>query len=131
MIKKLASVLIATSLITPMLANADLVINNRTDTNSTSIIAPYGCSAQFLKGYGITKANSQNRIPQFTIEKIACYWHPNDCAADVYMNDSCSGQKIATVTLSTTRGVYKVDMTPGSKYKITSENPWSITIDPA
>lgn len=133
MTRKLASLLITASLITaPMLANADLIISNRTNFDSTSTINHLGCSSKLIKGYGITKAHTQNRIPQISVN-YACYFHPNDCVADVYMNDSCTGQKVATVVLSSSSGIYQITPEPGAKFKVSTDQPlptWSINIDP-
>ncbi|MDR3478738.1 MAG: hypothetical protein P4M14_12005 [Gammaproteobacteria bacterium] len=130
-------VLSASLLALPIAAHADLTIVNNTAENSTSIINDGICSAAPVFGeFGVTKAKSTNQVPQKTLN-IACFFHPTNCKADIYMNpppapgqgDSCNGSPIATVVMNMNSGITSIKMSAGSPYKI-SANGFYLTIDP-
>ena len=131
-------VLSASLLVIPMVAHADLTIVNNTGENSTSIINSGICSVALPNDVGVTKALKTNIVPQKTLD-LVCFFHPNDCKADIFMNpppaegqkDTCIGFPIATVTFSTTTGVTAIQMRnhPTKHYKI-SGNGFHLTIDP-
>ena len=113
---------IATSL--PLIASANsLWITNNTSHDSTSVIN--GKCTSSLPG-GIRRHNSTNQIRE-TLMKIACYPRLEDCVAQVYMTNNCTGPIITTAHFSITKGILSV-AEPQGGYKITWA-PFKITID--
>lgn len=123
MLKKIISAVVATTLIAlPLLAQADLVIVNKTNHDSTSIINGGGCSADLLPdGKGITPAGQTNTIPSFGVSVACLGTFP--CTGDVYMTNDCSGPVVATVTITEDNTVS--DIQPGKDaqgYSVTGLN---------
>ena len=122
----------------PVLAHADLTIVNNTAEDSTSVLNGGICSVS-LGDVGTTKAKMRNVVPQQTLS-IACFFHPNDCRADIFMNPpppagqkpTCNGFPIATVVFSTTTGVTEIQLKahPSKHYKVSAKG-FYIQIDPA
>lgn len=89
----------------PVFAHAgSLTVVNNTDHDSTTITNDFNCSDHLPGGKGVTKAHSTNTIPENTVN-IACIKNKENCKADVYMTDNCSGTKVATVIFSTKTGI--------------------------
>jgi hypothetical protein len=121
------ALLMSTSLLAlPITARADLTIVNNTDQDSTSIVNGGACST-ILGEIGITRAHSSNTL-DYIIMRIACGMHPNDCVADVYMTDNCSGPKVATVTMDINKGISTIQET--GAYSLTQDSPFKLEINP-
>lgn len=118
MVKKLffKSVLVF-SLCIPFAANAGnpLTITNNTKLDSTCIINGTVCS-NALGDIGITHPGKTNTIPATTVG-LACWGHNDDCVADVYMTNNCTGPKIGTVHLNTSSGIQSASV-DDSNYRI-------------
>lgn len=84
----------------------DLVINNRTNYDSTSIINGGMCSSK-LGSVGITRAHEENHVVPSTVINIACKFGKHPCRADVYMTADCqpNGAPIATVSFDVDTGI--------------------------
>jgi hypothetical protein len=83
----------------------DLTITNDTNRDSTSIINHAACST-LLDG-GITKAHTVNIVKE-KILFTACFLNRNNCQADVYMTDNCTGPKVATVIFDIYSGLKSI-----------------------
>lgn len=103
----------------------DLHLMNNTNRDSTCFINDKMCSNKLGEG-GITRAHKPNTISDLTV-KIACTGHQSNCKADVYMTDNCSGEKIATVILDTSKGIQSVTMNT-TEYQI-SGSGFNISLD--
>lgn len=89
----------------PIFAHAgSLTVVNNTNRDSTTVTNDFQCSDHLPGGKGVTKAHSTNVIPENTVN-IACIKNKENCKADVYMSDNCSGTKVATVIFSTKTGI--------------------------
>lgn len=95
-----------------------LTIVNNTDLQSTSIINNGICSSQ-LGNDGITQPHSTHVINDKIIA-LACFGNTNNCRADVYMTNNCSGSLIATVTFDTKIGI-KAIKNYSAKYNFTND----------
>ncbi len=84
----------------------DLVINNKTNFDSASIINGGMCSSK-LGSVGIARAHEENHVVPSTIINIACKFGKHPCRADVYMTTDCSpnGSPIATVLFDVDTGI--------------------------
>jgi hypothetical protein len=101
---------------TPLLAQAgDLSITNNTDLPSTSIINGGLCSNILPGGAGITQPHSTNVVPQ-AIMNAACWVNRDNCTADIYLTDNCTGDKEGRVVISTTSGIKSI--TVDGKYSL-------------
>ncbi|MBA3660553.1 MAG: hypothetical protein H0W64_02380 [Gammaproteobacteria bacterium] len=98
--------LIATAIIAmlPISGFAELVINNKTKSYGTAKTNMSPCSS-IAGSKGILNPDSSLTIPQ-AIFDLYC---PKKCEVWVYMNKSCSGSKIATVTVDSKTGVSSVN----------------------
>ena len=119
--KAISTSLIALSLSSiTMLAQAgdlDLIIGNFTDKDSTCVINDSACST-ILGADGITKAGDHaHHINENVIKYAACLGNWENCKADVYMTNNCTGPKIATVIFDVNKGVKSITMASAS-YKI-------------
>lgn len=106
---------IATSLFALSLSSvnsyaADLTIYNATDYDSTSNVEHSSCSTRMGDG-GITHKHNHNVVPGRLL-RVTCGWHTEDCTADVYMTNNCSGPVVSRVTLSLTRGIINIAPQP-------------------
>ncbi len=89
----------------PFQANAgDLVMNNRTDFDSTSVINNGACST-ILGEAGIARAHTEGNVVPDKKVRFACTLNRHHCKADVYMTANCSGAKAATVFFDVDEGV--------------------------
>lgn len=127
-INTLATAAIASA---PLMAQAgSLTVVNNTDHDSTTITNSHKpnpmCSANLPGGKGITRAHTTNVIPENTVN-IACIKDKQNCKADVYMTNNCSGPMIATVIFDIKSGIKSVTML-NDKYNI-SGSGFYITID--
>ncbi len=98
---------IAASIISilPFQVNAqNLIINNRTDFDSTSIINNGLCSSA-LGEVGISRAHTENNVVPESKLKFACKFNPKNCRADVYLTANCTGSKVATVLFDLDQGI--------------------------
>ena len=104
--------------ILPFQVNAqNLIVNNRTDFDSTSLINNGICSSQ-LGEIGISRAHTENNtVPEAKV-KFACKFNPKNCQADVYLTANCTGSKIATVTFDVDQGIKGSTVYDG-RYEIT------------
>lgn len=105
-IRKILAVASATFLVAlPIHAEAgDLVLNNRTDYDSTSIINNGACST-ILGEAGIARAHTEgNTVPDKKI-RFACILNRHNCRADVYLTANCTGSKIFTVFFDVDSGI--------------------------
>lgn len=107
---------------------ADLTIQNNTDNDSTSVINHGLCSTKVLGQDGITKARTTKVIKEFQL-RLACMLSPENCKADVYMTNNCSGDIITTITFSTKSGIKSV--TPPKHNYVVTHTPFSIKVDKA
>jgi hypothetical protein len=109
-IKKMSIIALATSMLLPVVSSAGLLgsglkIQNNTNQDSTSIINNGLCSAKILGPKdGVTKAHGHSDITPFQLA-LACIGHSNDCHADVYMTNNCTGPIVGTVEFSTSTGI--------------------------
>lgn len=102
----------------PFQANAQsLVVNNRTDFDSTSIINNGICSNQ-LGEVGISRAHTDNNVVPESKLKFACKFNPKNCKADVYLTANCTGSKVATVLFDLDTGIKSASVYD-SHYEIT------------
>lgn len=100
--KTIVAGLIAMSL--PVIAMATpLTIVNNTNQDSTSIINNGMCS-NALGPSGITRAHQTNVVPDVVLQN-ACFFTPENCRADIYMTNNCTGPKVATAMFSLKRGI--------------------------
>lgn len=122
---------ISMSSVSMMATAGDLNLINNTDLDSTSIINNGMCSSSLLGKDGITKAHDTNKIAGGLV-KMACFRiadpKAENCSADVYMSNDCSGKKVATVILDISSGVKSITM-HGEGYKI-SASGFNIQMDP-
>lgn len=108
--------LIAASLcsIIPLQASAgDLVVNNRTDFDSTSIINNGACSDK-LGSVGISRAHTEHNVVPDAKVRFACKINTKNCKAEVKITNNCSGPTIATVFF---------DVDGGIKQPVTTSDP--------
>lgn len=72
------------------------------------------CSNDLLGQGGITRAMKDGVPGRNTVSeanlRAACVFSPNECVADVYATPNCSGEIIATMTFSVTKGVQNIAM---------------------
>ena len=111
----------------PLLAQADLTLNNNTKQDSTSRINGGLCTSSIpvlvKLGIGIAKAGTSITIKTPEL-KVACFANETNCRADVYMTTVCekSGQpRVATVILNVNTGIKDVQMNTDI------DNPYVIT----
>ena len=102
--KTIATTVLICATAFPLIGYAELVIHNETNQFSTSIINHGSCSTDILGDDGVTPPNTTKTIPDWQIN-IACYPDYENCIADVYMTNNCSGKLITTVTFSATTGI--------------------------
>jgi len=106
----------------------DLTTHNCTDYPSTAVINSGGCSGDLPGGIGVTPAHKSHSVPEAIVKYICKYGDPDNCIADVYLSDDCTGPIIGTVIFSTTTGIKSVDMKDanyqilGSSFDITIKN---------
>jgi hypothetical protein len=115
--KTIATTLFTLGLSLPLFAHAELVIDNDTNQPSTSIINSGFCSTTILGDDGITPAKTKKTIPDWQID-LACIGDTDNCRADVYMTNDCTGDVITSVIFSTSTGIKSVT-TPINGYTIT------------
>lgn len=117
---KKAKILLITSFLTilPFAAVAgDLVINNHTDFDSTSVINNGACST-ILGEIGISRAHTDSNVVPDKKIRFACFANKHNCHADVYMTDNCTGEKVATVLFDVDTGIKSIQMS-STKFAIT------------
>jgi len=85
---------------------ADLKLVNNTDFDSTSKINNDKCSTSIPGGSGVTKAHSTNTVKELYVI-LACRNDRGNCIADVFLNASCAGTKIATVIIDSNKYTVK------------------------
>lgn len=129
-IKKIAGFAVATCMILPVVATAgllgsDLIIQNNTNQYSTSKIRGM-CSTQILGANGISDPHKPHTTTAVQLA-LACLGQANDCKAEVYMTNNCSGPKAADVVFSTSIGVKSFTVTD-SRYSM-SANGFYAQID--
>lgn len=94
----------------PLVAKADLTIDNQTFFPSTSKINNQSGNAQCsntIPVYGITQPQTKNVIPQGIIWG-ACLANLHACSAEVYMSDNCTGPAVATVVFDISTGIQSI-----------------------
>lgn len=96
-------VLIATLISSPLTAQADMTLTNKTNTPATAIAGFSPCS-NIAGSKGIVQPHSSLSVPQAVLD-IYC---PASCEASIYMSKNCSGRRIAIVTANKTNGVTKI-----------------------
>jgi len=99
--------LIAASICTiiPLQASAgDLVINNRTNFDSASIINGGACS-KILGESGIARAHTDHNVVLDSKVRLACRTDLKNCKAEVKITENCSGPKIATIYFDVDTGI--------------------------
>ncbi|MBA3660554.1 MAG: hypothetical protein H0W64_02385 [Gammaproteobacteria bacterium] len=117
--KTLLSTLLIASLCVPVFAHAgDLIIVNNTDKDSTSVINKGYCSTTIMGKDGITKARTTKIVKDLQL-RMACMKNLDNCKADVYMTNDCTGPIAATVTLSVKTGIKQVGIAKDVPYKVT------------
>ena len=117
-IKRLFSLFVLASF--PLVASADLTIENHTKFDSTSIINGGACS-NALGEPGISRGGLPPLVVPDSLIKLACGKEKiNNCVADVYMTNNCSGKKVGTVKFSIISGTLSVTQNPDSPFRITS-----------
>jgi hypothetical protein len=96
-----------------------LTVVNHTKSDSTSRIHNWlnKCSSDLLGADGVTPAGQTKEISETNI-KLACYFTPDDCVADVYASNNCSGESIALMSFSIKDGMKWVVEKMPNKYKI-------------
>lgn len=112
MLKRNARMILATALfaIAPLTANAgDLIVNNHTDYDSTSIINNGSCST-ILGEMGISRKHTDHNVVPDSKVRFACFLNKKNCKADVYMSANCTGPKIATVLFDVDTGIKSIQM---------------------
>lgn len=114
--KKVLSALVMASVSMPIFAS-DLTIKNHTSKDSTSVMNNGPCS-NILGAPGITKAHTDNPVPEATIKK-ACIFNKTNCKAEVHMTNDCSGPTVATVIFDINTGIKSVTMAQGTSYTVT------------
>jgi hypothetical protein len=111
-----------------MFANAnDLIINNRTDLDSASVIN-HGLCSDRLGEVGITRAHTENHVVPSSIIKIACTFGKHPCRADVYMSANCAAPKIATILFDIDTGIVGVPKSDDPRF-ILSGSGFSFTLE--
>lgn len=119
-IKKKLLIVVVSMIALPFQAFAgDLIANNRTDYDSTTVTNGAVCST-ILGEAGIARAHTEgNRIPERKV-KLACGLHKHDCVASVKMTANCSGRTVATVVFDTDKGIISITPTAGeTQFKVT------------
>ncbi len=117
---------------TMSLAYADLIIHNRTSTDSTSVMNDGMCSSSILGPGGITPAGQDNDVSDWELE-AACAGNQSNCKADVYMSDDCSGPIIATAIINTDYtdphgGIQNVTIVDGRYSTEYKQYGWEVTL---
>jgi hypothetical protein len=80
----------------PVLANADMVLTN--NTNSYAVAKVGGFCSTMAGDQGLIKPHQVMDIPSSTYDNIKMICG-SGCDADIYMSKSCSGERVATVRL--------------------------------
>lgn len=113
-----SAAIIGLSCLSTIAAAGNLIITNNTDEPSTTVTNGK-CSTQWLGEGGITKPHEKRELKETQL-RVACGKdHLDNCVADVYMTNNCTGPVIATVTLDTKKdGIKNVVVIPGGKYLI-------------
>lgn len=106
-------------------AASDLVIDNQTAKDSTSVINGVSCSNIF--DGGVTKAHSKN-VVKSSILKFACIINPSNCTAAVYMTANCTGPLIATITFDVNNGIKNISPGPGYPGYIIQGSGFNISV---
>lgn len=96
-IRSIALLSALTISISPLLAHADVIINNYTNAPGTAYAGMSPCSS-VAGDKGIIKAHSKMVVPQFVLD-VYC---SKSCKANVFMTKNCTGHKIATLTVDKT-----------------------------
>lgn len=95
----------------PMLATAgSLAINNQTGSYVTTKVNGTICSSRLPLSPIITSPHSSINIEEWKI-KAACSigGSPSNCSAQVYMNNDCIGQPVATAKFDLNKGILSLD----------------------
>jgi hypothetical protein len=82
----------------------DLIINNRTDLDSTSVINGGACSTK-LGEIGIARAHTENNVVPDSKVRLACFFNKRNCKAEVHLTANCTGPIIATVYFDVDAGI--------------------------
>ena len=90
----------------------DLIVNNRTDFDSTSATNGAICS-KILGNEGVSRAHTEhNVIPERKVKMACTILHKHDCRADVYMSANCTGRKVASVVFDVDKGHISTTLFP-------------------
>ena len=114
--KSFATALFTIGLSLPLFAHAELVIKNNTKEFSTSRINDGYCSSEILGDDGVTKPGDTKKVDNGRLF-FACRDNLEDCKADVYMTNNCTGDLITTVIFSFWTGI-KSATPPKNGYSI-------------
>ena len=99
-------------------------------TNEPSTMRMYGrCTSDLLRGgVGVTPAHTRKPFSEPKI-RIACVGHHDDCAADVFMSDNCSGPVVASGHFGIKSGILGFSETEGHNYSVNAPNgSYEVTI---
>lgn len=100
--------LLGLGLCLPVIASAStLVIDNHSTRDSTLKVTNgtnTACSSKLLTN-GVTKANNGHTEVSEGNMNMLCGANKDNCLADIYMTNDCSGPVIAKAKFSTTRGI--------------------------
>jgi len=134
--KLISMCVLSAGLLSPVLASAgplfgpSLFVTNNTKFDSTSIINDGLCSSKVLgPKSGVTKAGEQRHEVTGGQLALACFKNHQNCKADIYMTDNCTGKKISSVVFSTSTGI-KSFTTDDPSYRLTASGFFA-QIDPA
>lgn len=101
------------SIIPLQVSAGDLIINNRSDYDSTSIINNGACS-NILGEVGIARKHTEHNVVPDAKIRFACKMDSKNCRADVKISNNCTGPKVASVLF---------DVDTGIKQPVTSLDP--------
>lgn len=111
-------------------AHAKLVVTNKTQFDSTT--KTFLCSTA-LGEAGVTHPGQTNTLTDAQV-KSACLFSQQNCVADVFLTNNCSGPSIATVTMDIKSGIKSVEM-KDNNYQIDYSNngdyDFSVTLKPS
>lgn len=107
------------------LSFATLTIKNETKFDSTAVINKGMCS-KWLSG-GVTKAGTTNVIADWVLN-LACRKDKENCHADVYMTNDCSGPIVGTAEFSLTKGVRDINVIDKAHFDVTKQGPFFIVL---
>lgn len=109
-------VVIGLSCFTSLAFAKELKIINNTSEASTCKTAK-GCSTDLLGVVGITPAHDSRTYSAAKI-RIACKDHLDNCVADVYMTNNCTGPVIASAAFGLDAGLISITPKAGNNYQV-------------